>query len=128
MNRFHPAFPKPRCSEHRLQLIVMAGFPSFFQRPRYSEKVNGETPPFQTPPLRTNPYLNPLQKYASAAGSGDFSTTDSGVLISEQRCFGGRVGTAVCRSGGFWNGGVSQWRCVGMEGRPRMNQRNRNKN
>ena len=30
-------------------------------------------------------------------------------------------GTAVCRSGGFRNGGVSQWRGVGIEGCPHTN-------
>ena len=69
----------PRFSEHRIQLMVMAGFPSFFKDPTILKRLLGKQCHSDPPPLRTNPYLNPLQKCASAAGSGDFITMDSGV-------------------------------------------------
>ena len=74
----------PRLSEtplFRTQTSINrnGGDPSLFKDPAIPKRLFGKPLHSETPPLRTNPYLNPLQKCASAAGSGDFSTTDSGV-------------------------------------------------
>ena len=105
-SRLHSTFPKPRCSEHRLKLIIMAGFPSFFKDPAIPKRLLGKPlhsePPHPELTLTLTHFRN-----VQVAESGGFQHHGWRCLISEQRCFGGRIGTAVYRSGGCRNGGAS---------------------
>ena len=98
MNRFHPAFPKPRCSEHRLQLIVMAGIPLFSKTPLFRKGYSGNPsipkPPHSELTLTLTHFRNVRVRLE--------------VGISAPRIAVFNFGTAVFWGEG-WNSGVSEW-------------------